>query len=332
MSGTYTQALSDLMWEQSYVDAPVDDDYQSVLAVLKSDSFHSFPSRLLAFVNQLWNADYDAQTAAKEVLKSARHYEVPINRNTVLNWFTGKSVPNMGRSSRERMYILAFALGLNPKQTKLLFEKVLLDRGYNPRNIMEFVYRYCLSEKIPFQEATKLLSKAKAIISRADSFSHTIETQFIEATSDSKINDEEELLAVIERYGHNFVISDIRAKAEVANLLEKTRGNLAVTEYKMRHQFENEDHVLRGKDINSLDFLLYVINDQESINKNTNDVPSLPDLFPEEIANDFPDKSTFSLSSPSSYILRKEIIFLFFYIIRNFFKLLHLMIFYIVIN
>lgn len=312
MKGKYTQALSDLMWEQSAVDAAMDDDYQSVLAVLNSDSFRPFSVRLLAFVNQLWGTEYDADTAAKAVLKSAKQNNVAINRNTVLNWFSGKSTPNMGISNRERMYILAFALGLTSDQTDLLFSKVLLDRAYNPRNIMEFVYRYCIATGKPYQAASALLRQAEAVLAGDDSSSETIRTQQMAAISVSTI-DEEELLSMIERNRHNFVLSDVRAKAEVQNLLDKIRGNLVLREYQLHHQTENCDRDLLGRDTDSLDFMLYVIKDQESTSKKTKGLPSLPDLFPKEIANDFPDKSTFSLKDPSSYILRKEIIFLAFY-------------------
>ena len=312
MKGKYTQALSDLMWEQSAIDAAMDDDYQSVLAVLNSDSFRPFSVRLLAFVNQLWGTEYDADTAAKAVLKSAKQKEVAITRNTVLNWFSGKSTPNMGISNRERMYILAFALGLASDQTDLLFSKVLLDRAYNPRNIMEFVYRYCIATGKTYQTASALLQRAKAVLDGDGSSSETIGTQQSEDKAISAI-DEEDLLATIEQNRHNFVLSDVRAKAEVQNLLNKIRGNLVLKEYQLHHQAEKSDRDLLGRDTDSLDFMLYVIKDQESTSKKTKGLLSLPDMFPKEIANDFPDKSTFSLKEPSSYILRKEIIFLFFY-------------------
>lgn len=312
MIGNYTQALSDLMWEQSAVDTAMDDDYQSVLNVLNSDSFRPFSIRLLAFVNELWGTEYDAETAAKAVLKSAKSKAVSINRNTTLNWFSGKSVPNMGTSSRERMYVLAFALGLTVEQTDRLFNKVLLDRAYNPRSILEFVYRYCLSIGKTYYAASDLLKRAEALLVDSDSPAETLGTQQLEAKAIPEI-DEEELLAVIAHYRHNFVLSDVRAKAEVENLLNKTRGALALSEYKAHHQSENIDRDLLGRDTDSVDFLLYVIKDQEIISKRTKGIPSLPDMFPEEIANDFPDKSTFSLKDPSSYILRKEIIFLYFY-------------------
>lgn len=312
MEGKYTQALSDLMWEQSAVDAAMDDDYQSVLAVLNSDSFRPFSIRLLAFVNQLWGTEYDADTAAKAVLKSAKQNNVAITRNTVLNWFSGQSSPNMGASSRERMYTLAFALGLTSDQTDLLFSKVLLDRAYNPRNIMEFVYRYCIATGKAYQTASSLLQQAEAVLADDDSSTETIGTQQMAAISVSTI-DEEELLAAVGQNRHSFVLSDVRAKAEVQNLLDKIRGNLVLQEYKLHHQAEKCDCDLLGRDTDSLDFMLYVIKDQESSSKKTKGLPSLPDLFPKEIANDFPDKSTFSLKDPSSYILRKEIIFLFFY-------------------
>lgn len=312
MKGKYTQALSDLMWEQSAVDAAMDDDYQSVLAVLNSDSFRPFSIRLLVFVNQLWRTDYDADTAAKAVLKSAKQNNVAINRNTVLNWFSGQNTPNMGVSSRERMYTIAFALGLTSDQTDLLFNKVLLDRAYNPRSIMEFVYRYCIATGKTYQMASALLKQAEAVLACDDSSSETIGTQQLEDKAISAI-DEEDLLATIEQNRHNFVLSDVRAKAEVQNLLDKIRGNLVLKEYQLHHHAEKSDRDLLGRDTDSLDFMLYVIKDQEITSKKTKGLPSLPDLFPKEIANDFPDKSTFSLKDPSSYILRKEIIFLAFY-------------------
>lgn len=312
MKGKYTQALSDLMWEQSAIDTSMDDDYQSVIDVLNSDSFRPFSVRLLAFVNQLWGTEYDADTAAKAVLKSAKQKEVAITRNTVLNWFSGKSAPNMGISNRERMYILAFVLGLTSDQTDLLFSKVLLDRAYNPRNIMEFVYRYCIATGKAYQTASSLLQQAEAVLADDDSSTETIGTQQMAAISVSAI-DEEELLAAVGQNRHSFVLSDVRAKAEVQNLLDKIRGNLVLKEYQLHHQAEKSDRDLLGRDTDSLDFMLYVIKDQEITSKKTKGLPSLPDLFPKEIANDFPDKSTFSLKDPSSYILRKEIIFLFFY-------------------
>lgn len=311
----YTQQLSDLIWEQYGADYSLQDDYRSILNILNDDKiFRPFSERILSFINKLYGSQYSCDEAAKVVLKKSLAMGVNLNRNTVLNWFSGKTEPKKGQLDRERMFALAFGLSLDVNQTIELFQKVLLERAYNLRNIHDFVCLFCQLHKIPYTDAIQLISKANAVASESLAPIENNTQQLFEDLS--ALSDTAALLSYIARHSKAFAIGESSSRSEYLRLLSKARDDLSVREYHKR--IETFDYSIAtsmdGRVPGSLDFMLYVIKGQDWVQTIEHGTSEFKSRFPYEVYNDFPDRSTLNDSITSSYVLRKNIIFLSFYI------------------
>ena len=84
----------------------------------------------------------------------------------------------------------------------------------------------------------------------------------------------------------------------VSNVIKERRNNLGT----------------EGRDSKSIDFLLYMIMGVDFAKKEDDETLSIRESFAiREISNQFPDRSSLLAKNPSSYMLRKDIILLYFY-------------------
>jgi hypothetical protein len=313
--GQYTQQLSDLIWEQYSAENSFQDDYCSVLDVLRDSTvFRPFSDRILCFINELYGTEYSNEEAAKVVLKKSTECGVKLNRNTVLNWFSGKTQPKKGQPDRERMFALAFLLSLGIPKTIELFQKVLLERAYNLRNINDFVYLFGQLHEMSYTETMALIEKAETTLVSETEESINDTQQLLDDLA--ALPGEKSLLEYIASHSRAFSIGQSSAKSEYIRLLFKAKDDLSGREYRKRiDSFDNSIITsMEGRTQGSLDFMLYVIKGQDWLQTSETDSSLFKSLFSYEISNDFPDRSTLNDNVTSSYILRKNIIFLSFYI------------------
>lgn len=315
----YSQALDDKLWNAVGADYEQDYEYEELLAHLNSrEFFRSFSDRLLTFYNGVLESDFDADSAAKDLLRRGKERGISFNRNTVRSWFSGDREPKKGDSDRNRLFGIAFALELTPEDTERLFHKVFLDKAFNRRNPVEFIYLYCLSARKPFGTAEEMISKLISSES-AESADMTMLTQYMDAYAQVD-RSEAEVLDFILHHPHNFALNNTTAKKYLKTLLDDILGSsdkvgLAEQDFDLRRAEYLSSATAsgsEGRNTKSVDFMLYVIKGQDVV-KRDDASADVRDLFPREISNQFPDKQSFALNNPSSYILRKEIILLYFY-------------------
>ena len=317
----YTQELYEGIWDIESRDYEQDYDSDEVLEKLNApDFFRPFSERLLAFYNEVLNSNYTVDEARADLTRRAKQ---GISRGTITNWFSGKGEPKYGDDDRQRVFAVAFAIELDAKQTERLFHKVFLDKAFNKRNVHEFIYLYCINHRKPLSVAEKRISqlgKTSEINLPAD---QTQLTQYL-ADAAEKGMDESALLKFIAEHPHNFSLNNTSAKEHRKKLLDKlTIGSesspgLAEQEYERRRSEIADDKEsasgFSGKDKTSVDFLLYMIMGIDLVQKKNDEVLSIRERFQrKEINNQFPDKQTLSMKDPSSYVLRKDIILLYFY-------------------
>jgi hypothetical protein len=317
-SGAYSQLLENDMWEAVGQDYDRDYDFDELLAKIKSeDFFRPFSERLLAFYNETRQGNYSAEEAVAYLLRR----KTAVNRNTLKNWFTGKTEPKFGDQYRQSMFALAFALELDLNQTERLFHKVFLDKAFNKRNVSEFMYLYCIHNHKPLAVAESLIEQVDVMNISTALKDQTEQTQFLDDAAKQSMG-EDELLRFVNTHQHNFSLNNTAAKKYKQDMLDKLTGmsgssGLAAMEFERRRVelIDKEDATgTDNRDIKSIDFLLYMITGVDFARKENKEIYSIRDKFPREISNQFPDKQTLSSKDPSSYILRKDIIFLYFYL------------------
>ena len=319
--GQYSQLLDDEMW--GIPDYDYDQDYEEVLNKLDDrESFRPFSERLLAFYGETLNAKFTANEAKSDLQKRVKHANIQLSRNTIANWFSGNNEPNYGDNDRRNMFAVAFALELDCAGTERLFNKVFLDKAFNKRNVREFIFMYCIYNRKPLSVAENLISKLEIMDLQGKPNEQTEHTRFLSAAA-SRDMSEDEVLSFIADYQHNFSLNNTAAKSHKQRLLNRLtigvggKVGLAQQEYERRRLELADDKDSYGTDrkvTKSIDFLLYMIIGVDYTQKKNDEVLSIRELFPrKEIYNQFPDKQSLSNKNPSSYVLRKEIILLYFY-------------------
>lgn len=313
--GEYTKRHYDEL--KNIMERDYEQDYESdeVIAKLNDPDFiRPFYKRLISFYNEVLGENFTADEAKTDLLKRAEKLNISLlKRNTIANWFSGKTEPKYGDDDRHRLFAIAFALELDIKKTERLFHKVFLDKAFNERNEKEFIFLHCFYNNKPFSTAEMLIERLDKIISNDTKNEQTEKTTYLGAAS-MNIN-EDDLLDFIANHPHNFSLNNTAAKKHRQDYLDKlTIGDsdklgLAEQEYERRPEVVEE----KGRNPKSIDFLLYMINNIDYIQK-SDEITAIRDKFPrKEISNQFPDKHSLSEKDPSSYALRKDIILLYFY-------------------
>lgn len=154
----YTQLMSEGMWEKAGDDMCSPEEVISFLN--GGGAFRSFGDGLIWVITQKKPGltGCTPKEIAKSILSILSDKEIKFNRNTLDSWLTSKR-PKKGDDSRENLFRLSFALDLTDSETAYLFQKVYLDRSFNPRCKKEFIYYYCLSHHKDYQHAQTLLDK-----------------------------------------------------------------------------------------------------------------------------------------------------------------------------
>ena len=323
LEGSHTQGHNEKLWELVMKDFEQDYESEEVLEKLNDpDFFRPFSERLLAFYNEATNCSFTVDEARADLQRRAKDANIDLKRGAINNWFSGSTEPKYGDDDRRRMFAVAFALELDVEQTMCFFHKVFLDRAFNLRSDREFVYLHCIFNKKSFSVADALIQRLGASKDSVVNTEHTEHTQLLVTVAGQDI-DENELLEFIAAHPYNFSLRNTAAKKHRSRLLEaltsgsKGRDGLAKQEYERRRSelADSKDaYGFDGKDVKSVDFLLFMIMGVDFAKKGTAEIRSIRDKFHrKEVYNQFPDKQTISMENPSSYILRKDIILLYFY-------------------
>lgn len=323
--GSYTQNKYADMLNEAAEGYDYEFDFSALLEKLDSnDFFETFSARLLRYLSKHREQDLLPQDAYLFLFDRMKATGMKPNRNTLKNWLNvsgnpeGNAGPNMGDAGREAMFQVAFSLGLNAKETEDFFHRVYLDKAFNARNVREFVYFYCISHGRTYTEAQTLAAEAEKLLSSGSGSAGLADTVLIRQTG-LEADDDAELLSFIAEHTFSFNKKNETALAAQDRLLDELKGTpgrkgLAERECEASHNFEREGS--EGRNLHSVDFVLDVaVNGPEEIEKISavagfNRARKV--FARKEIYNQFPDAN--AISHPdSSYILRKNIIFLFFY-------------------
>lgn len=215
------------------------------------------------------------------------------------------------------MFQVAFALGLTTAETEDYFHRVFLDKAFNARNVKEFVYFYCIQHGKLYSQAQSLASEAGRIISSGHDSASAADTKLIQNAGNTA-GDDAELLTFIAEHAFSFTSKNETALSIQNWLLSELRGTeewqgLAEKEY-LSYGL-NKRKGSEGRNMHSVDFVLDLASKGVELKK-TKGIPGVKrarEVFArKEISNQFPNANTIS-HPDSSYILRKNIIFLFFY-------------------
>ena len=148
-------------FEGDYRDVPGKDYIKTLNAVAKETTFYQKTYDCVKEKHKFDGFVEDADSLANFVfdlvcnLGKDENDEPLISSKTVGNWFK-KSPPSS--VSREKVYILCFALGLNSKETKEFFLKAYLDRPFNYKNINEATYFFCMNNRLSYDDARRIIT------------------------------------------------------------------------------------------------------------------------------------------------------------------------------
>ena len=250
---------------------------------------------------------------------------------TLRRWYSING-PDKTAQSREKLFVLAFALCLTAEETKYLFHKVYMDRFIDARNYKEAVYCYCIEKGLTFQTAESIID---TIQNRTDKNSG-------EKTSTYHLNEkvitfetDEELVDFICENWSNFQFNNSRALEMFERLLEDKKygvRTLAHEEYKADCELFESLELLNPKKLKKRadgthnEFVYKIITcvyaDSKNLSKEFDTVLKKDSIIHEEIKENFPRITTFNkLSSRSKKpefkedydALRKFLILLKFY-------------------
>lgn len=354
---TYTQQRGEAceIWKWKYDNSDIDENaLLDVLGVL-SQEFRSFGEGLVAIMEA--KLGFKVASPAIDLECACQRTGVDLDligtRNTLNAWFENvhrnnpqssvASRPRKSEKSRTAMFAFAFAMELTAEETHELFRKVYLDRAYNQRDYKELIYYYCLSRRLSFSKAQKLIEKVH--FGEPDEVSDkTVLTQHL-ADTGLKSESDEALIEFIQAHNHNFMINTRSAMQVMCELKEKAReivrneGENERTKYKPRKLITDEytekktvyedavqedlvdnpylDSGNRNRNLNSNDYLydsiIGLITRSVVGTTGTVTLPIKNSLFPREIRNRFPQPGTLGKKNMSSEELRKVIILLFSY-------------------
>lgn len=323
--GSYTQLKYEDMINEASEGYDVDCDFSMLLDKLNSeDFFEPFSERLRRYISKHLGKDCTAQEAYLFLYDKIKNAGAAPSRNKIKNWLNvsgspeGNDGPNMGDAGREAMFQVAFALGLNVQETEDFFHRVYLDKAFNARNVKEFVYFYCILHGKTYAEAQDLAAEAERILSSGTDTSATADTVLINNKAQSA-GDDDELLAFVAEHPFSFTRKNETALRELENILTDLRGSdnkkgLAEEEFDTFKPYDVKG--TEGRSVHSVDFVLdMAVNGAEQIEKTPGNagIKRAREVFVrKEISNQFPNANTIS-HPDSSYILRKDIILLFFY-------------------
>ncbi|MCR5136665.1 MAG: hypothetical protein K6C12_06150 [Oscillospiraceae bacterium] len=324
--GSYTQDMYQNMLNEAAEGYDIEGDYSVLLDKINSDDFFEpFSGRLLRYLSQYKGEELSPDEAYLFLYNRMKAAGSNPNRNTLKNWLNvsgapeGSDGPKWGDAGREAMFQIAFALSLNIIKTEDFFRRVFLDKAFNYRNVREFVYFYCIFHGKPYSEAKDLASKAEQLLSSGYDSASTADTVLLWGKGQT-VGDDAELLSFVADHYLSFTRKNETALREQERLLRELQGSdlhegLAEKEYLCYiNLFDGKGS--EGRNLHSVDFVLDMAVNGAGEIKKTSRVPEIKrarEVFSrKEISTQFPGANTIS-HPDSSFILRKNIIFLFFY-------------------
>ena len=236
----------------------------------------------------------------------------PIVRGTVDNWLgEGASGPKMGAPGRDSMYQVAFAMKLDVEKTIELFNKVYLDRPFLPRQVEDLIYYHCLKNGRSYQDARRMIDEVKQGTKPGESAVDG--TMYIKSMVE-ETTDDCELVEYIRNHPSNFTGDNYAGKAKLEQYFREITGTKESygLAYKLWEYRYSDSDTRLGRQPYSRDFALAMMLQGDGTGKRSSDTKMLRKAIKRhEIVNQFPNKDTI-LTSTSSYILRKNLILVYF--------------------
>lgn len=308
MDERYTVKMESGLWDFNSMDG--DSDYASVMDFLNTNK-QSFGEALIYFYRKIY-PDTDSVQVRKALEQQAKAKDIVIASPGALdNWFKQGKRPKKSQQSRQTMFRLAFAMGLDILQTAELFHKVYLDRAFNRRSREETIYYYCLRNRLTWQHAQELIRITDNMKSDAPASDETVYTIELK-NAFQRITSDAELLTFLTEHSHNFELDSVTALRTLDDYKQRA---LACAKEAAESERAFEPEAYKGMDMTSTSFLYHMITNQVVAGKAGTVTMSLKDtILPQEIRNNFPQPATFSLKDPNFEEIRKMLVMLFSYV------------------
>lgn len=300
-----TQDWEGYLWS---LDPPTDNAEEVLRFLRDAAGLMPFGKRLERFMAEECGI---VQSQAPDCLKEhCRQAGVPINSNTVKNWFS-KAGPKKGDHSRDNMLKIAFALQLDPEQTDRLFHKVYLDRGLDPRRLEETAAAFCLQRKIGWTDYQALVQQLQALPAGREE--NTVYTTVLQKDIES-LKTSDALQEYVRLHPHNFQIRSRSAEKVLKELVETVKGNKDKTgeidrDIAERPESDTLLDALRNRSHYSTENMVRVITGI-ALPKAGKRAFLAGSILPREIRTNFPEPAVFAKEHPSYEELRKMIILL----------------------
>ena len=305
----YTEQIQNELYEGKWsVYDTSEDDYAEMVDYLNSSNFRYFGDGLVSVISKKALEDESALDCLKRCFKE-KNIDIKElgSPNTPKNWLNGGERPKKGEDSRRKMFVLAFALGLSVEETVYLFQRVFLDRAFNPRNHKELIYYYCIENNLPFSKAVEMISQVD--FENSDVTDKTVYTKVI-ADVIEQSKSESDIIQYINSHPHNFSINNIAAKDIVTQYISRAKKFVL-------EEIQSFDSLyVANKDKDSTNFMYETIIGQTITTDRGTDKSLFKNAdLPKEIAISFPTPQIFAKlhKNPTYDELRKMLILLFSY-------------------
>lgn len=305
----YTEQIQNELYEGKWsVYDTSEDDYAEMVDYLNSSNFRYFGDGLVSVISKKALEDESALDCLKRCFKE-KNIDIKElgSPNTPKNWLNGGERPKKGEDSRRKMFVLAFALGLSVEETVYLFQRVFLDRAFNPRNHKELIYYYCIENNLPFSKAVEMISQVD--FENSDVTDKTVYTKVI-ADVIEQSKSESDIIQYINSHPHNFSINNIAAKDIVTQYISRAKKFVL-------EEIQSFDSLyVANKDKDSTNFMYETIIGQTITTDRGTDKSLFKNAdLPKEISTSFPTPQIFAKlhKNPTYDELRKMLIVLFSY-------------------
>ena len=306
---SYTEQIQNELYEGKWsVYDTSEDDYAEMVDYLNSSNFRSFGEGLISVISKKTLEDESALDCLKRCFKE-KNIDIKElgSPNTPKNWLNGGERPKKGEDSRRKMFVFAFALGLSVEETVYLFQRVFLDRAFNPRNHKELIYYYCIENAFPFSKAVEMISQVD--FENSDVTDKTVYTKVI-ADVIEQSKSESDIIQYINSHPHNFSINNIAAKDIVTQYISRAKKFVL-------EEIQSFDSLyVANKDKDSTNFMYETIIGQTITTDRGTDKSLFKNAdLPKEISTSFPTPQIFAKlhKNPTYDELRKMLIVLFSY-------------------
>lgn len=157
-------------------------------------------------------------------------------RKTISNWLGISGIPQVNDTTRDRIYLLCFALSLSADDVDWFFNHVFFQRSFNCHRLEGAVYYYCFLNHYPYCHAQQLIMEIQAFlemeapVSENVLYTREIQQQLEQYATDEEVKGYFRRNAWAFRGDHN----NQRAKENICRLLGEIRGKKADKEIAVR--------------------------------------------------------------------------------------------------